>query len=90
MKKLVRLCAVVLLVAAAAAVVVYRAVNRVPSSELPLNEQVYAIFEDGGCLSCHSADPKLPFYAKLPVAGKIVMKDVDSGYRAFVFSQNHT
>ncbi len=83
MKKLVRLCAVVLLVAAAAAVVVYRAVNRVPSSELPLNEQVYAIFEDGGCLSCHSADPKLPFYAKLPVAGKIVMKDVDSGYRAF-------
>lgn len=83
MKKLVRLCAVVLLVAAAAAVVVYRAVNRVPSSELPLNEQVYAIFEDGGCLSCHSADPKLPFYAKLPVVGKIVMKDVDSGYRAF-------
>ena len=83
MKKLVRLCAVVLLVAAAAAVVVYRAVNRVPSSELPLNEQVYAIFEDGGCLSCHSADPKLPFYAKLPVAGKIVMKDIDSGYRAF-------
>ena len=83
MKKLVRLCAVVLLVAAAAAVVVYRAVNRVPSSELPLNEQVYAIFEDGGCLSCHSADPKLPFYAKLPVAGKMVMKDIDSGYRAF-------
>jgi len=83
MKKLVRLCAVVLLVAAAAAVVVYRAVNRVPSSELPLNEQVYAIFEDGGCLSCHSADPKLPFYAKMPVAGKIVMKDIDSGYRAF-------
>ena len=83
MKKTVRLCAVALLVAAAAAVVVYRAVNRVPSSELPLNEQVYTIFEDGGCLSCHSADPELPFYAKMPVAGKIVMKDIDSGYRAF-------
>ncbi len=83
MKKLIRLCAVLLLVAAAAIVVVYRAVNRVPSSELPLNEQVYAIFEDGGCLSCHSADPELPFYAKMPVAGKIVMKDIDSGYRAF-------
>ena len=83
MKKTVRFCAVALLVAAAAAVVVYRAVNRVPSSELPLNEQVYTIIEDGGCLSCHSADPELPFYAKMPVAGKIVMKDIDSGYRAF-------
>jgi len=83
MKKTVRFCAVALLVAAAAAVVAYRAVNRVPSSELPLNEQVYTIFEDGGCLSCHSADPELPFYAKMPVAGKIIMKDIDSGYRAF-------
>ncbi len=83
MKKLVRWCAVVLLVAAAAMVVVYRALNRVPSADLPLNEQVLQIFDDGGCLSCHSADPKVPFYAKMPVAGKIVMKDIDSGYRAY-------
>ena len=82
MKKLVRWCAVVL-VAAAAMVVVYRAMNRVPSADLPLNEQVLQIFDDGGCLSCHSADPKVPFYAKMPVAGKIVMKDIDSGYRAY-------
>ena len=79
MKKLVRWCAVLLLVAAAVMVVVYRAVNRVPSADLPQYEQVYKIFEDGGCLSCHSADPKLPFYAKMPVAGKIVMADIDSG-----------
>lgn len=64
-------------------IVVYRAVNRVPSADLPQYERVYEIFDDGGCLSCHSADPKIPFYAKLPVAGKIVMKDIDSGYRAF-------
>ena len=83
MKKLVRWCAVLLLVAAAVMVVVYRAVNRVPSADLPQYEQVYKIFEDGGCLSCHSADPKLPFYAKMPVAGKIVMADIDSGYRAY-------
>jgi len=57
--------------------------NRVPSADLPLNEQVLQIFDDGGCLSCHSADPKVPFYAKMPVAGKIVMKDIDSGYRAY-------
>ena len=83
MKKLINLCVVGLLVAAAALTVVYRAVNRIPSADLPLNEQVYQIFTDGGCLSCHSADPKVPFYAKLPVAGDIIMKDIDSGYRAF-------
>ena len=83
MKKTLRWCAVLLLVAAAAMVVVYRAVNRVPSADLPQTEQVYKIFEDGGCLSCHSADPEVPFYAKMPVAGKIVMKDIDSGYRAY-------
>ena len=63
--------------------VIYRAVNRVPSSELPLNEQVYEIFTDGGCLSCHSSDPVLPFYAKLPVVGKVIKADIDDGYRAF-------
>ena len=83
MKKLVKLGAVSLLVAAAVLTVVYRAVNRVPSADLPLNEQVYAIFEDGGCLSCHSADPKLPFYSKLPIMGDVVKADVDSGYRAY-------
>lgn len=83
MKRLVKLCAVVLLVAAAVMLVVYRAVNQVPSENLPQNERVYKIFEDGGCLSCHSAEPKVPFYAKVPVAGDIIMKDIDSGYRAF-------
>ena len=83
MKKLIKWGAVALLVLAAALTVVYRAVNRVPSSELPMNEQVYEIFTDGGCLSCHSADPKIPFYAKLPVAGDVIKADIDSGYRAF-------
>ena len=83
MKKCIKRFAVGLLVVAAAMVVVYRAVNRVPLPELPLNVQVYEIFSDGGCLSCHSADPELPFYAKLPVMGDVVKADVDSGYRAF-------
>lgn len=76
-------CAVALPVVLAVMFVVYKAVNKVPSAELPQNERVYAIFEDGGCLSCHSSDPKVPFYAKLPIAGKVIMKDIDSGYRAF-------
>ncbi len=83
MKKLLRISLVALLVLAAVLIVVYRAVNRPPAADLPLNEQVMEIFDEGGCLSCHSADPEVPFYAKLPVAGKIVMKDIDSGYRAF-------
>ena len=83
MKQIFKWGAVAALVAAAMAVVIYRSVNRVPSPDLPQYERVYAIFEDGGCLSCHSADPKIPFYAKLPVAGKIVMKDIEEGYRAY-------
>ena len=83
MKKIMKFGLVALLVAAAAAFIAFRAVNKVPSSDLPLNEQVAEIFTSGGCLSCHSADPELPFYAKLPVAGAVVMKDIDSGYRAY-------
>ena len=83
MKKLVKWCVCALLVAAAALTLVYRLVNQLPSADLPMNLQVLEIFEEGGCLSCHSADPEVPFYAKMPVAGKIVMKDIDSGYRAF-------
>ena len=83
MKKCLKWCAVALLVAVAALAVVYRAVNQVPSETLPANERVYEILVEGGCLSCHSADPEVPFYAKLPVAGKIIMKDIDSGYRAY-------
>ena len=83
MKKWVKWLAVGLLVVAAVMTVVYRAVNQVPSEELPLNEQVYQIFTEGGCLSCHSSNPVLPFYADFPVIGDVVKADSDSGYRAF-------
>lgn len=83
MKKALKWGVYLLLMAAAAMTLIYRLVNQLPSADLPANLQVLEIFEEGGCLSCHSADPKVPFYAKLPVAGDIVMKDIDSGYRAF-------
>ena len=83
MKINVKWCVCLLLIAVAAMTLTYRLVNQLPDADLPANIQVLEIFEDGGCLSCHSADPEVPFYAKLPVAGKIVMKDIDSGYRAF-------
>ncbi len=82
MKKLKLLLGVTLAVVALL-VAAYRIVNRVPAAELPLEQRVLAILEDGGCLSCHSANPELPFYASLPLAKSVVMKDVDEGYRAY-------
>ena len=63
--------------------ITYRAMLTTPSNELPPTAQVAAILEDGGCLSCHSANPELPFYANIPVAGDMVKADVQEGYRAF-------
>ena len=63
--------------------ITYRAMLTTPSNEQPPTAQVAAILEDGGCLSCHSANPELPFYANIPVAGDMVKADVQEGYRAF-------
>ena len=83
MKKILKWAAVAIVALVAVLAVVYRAVNRVPSQELSPSERVAVIFEDGGCVSCHSENPKLPFYAEFPVMGRIVKQDSDSGYRAF-------
>ncbi len=74
---------VVLIGAAAALEITYQMMNTAPAEDIPVKEQVQQIFTDGGCLSCHSENPELPFYAKLPVAGDIIKVDIDSGYRAF-------
>ena len=65
--------------------VIYRVMvsGSTPSDELALDARVTAILEDGGCISCHTANPELPFYANLPVAGKLVKQDAAEGYRAF-------
>ena len=78
-----------LLIVALALVVVLFVIYRVvvsgstPSQELALDARVTAILEDGGCISCHTANPELPFYANLPVAGKLVKQDAADGYRTF-------
>ena len=45
--------------------------------------EIATIIENGGCLECHTAEPKLPFYAELPLAGDVVKKDIEEGYRSF-------
>ena len=71
------------LVVAIVLCVVYWLVNKAPSASLESNAQMEEIIESSGCMACHSADPKLPFYAEFPVAGKLVKEDVRLGYRSF-------
>ena len=63
--------------------VVYRVSIRPPAADLAPEVRVAEILEKGGCIDCHSANPELPFYAKVPVAGKMVQEDIKEGYRAF-------
>ena len=76
---------ILLAVVAAAAVlaVVYRAVNTAPSAELADSGQLLQILEDGGCAECHSASPKLPFYANWPIAKSLIGKHIENGYAVF-------
>ncbi|MBQ5830559.1 MAG: heme-binding domain-containing protein [Alistipes sp.] len=71
------------LVVAVAAAAAYGILNRPPAENLPANDRVLQILEKGGCVSCHSANPKLPFYANFPGAKGLITKDVEEGYRAY-------
>lgn len=55
--------------------IVYQLANTTPSADLPIENQVTEIIESSGCLSCHSMEPVLPFYSKLPIAGEMVQQD---------------
>ena len=78
-----------LLIVALALIVVLFVIYRVvlscstPNEELALDARVEAILEEGGCISCHIAEPEMPFYANLPVAGNLVKRDMAEGYRAY-------
>ena len=75
------LLAVVVVIAALA--VTYRAVNKAPSADLSAGEQLLQILEDGGCVECHSPEPKMPFYANWPVAKSLIGKHIEKGYAVF-------
>ena len=71
-KKLLFLVLLLVVVALA----IFRISDRVPSADYPLDKRVAAIFVKGGCLDCHSAEPTLPFYFKLPVVGNIMKRRI--------------
>ena len=85
MKRLLRNLLIVALALVVVLCVIYRVVlsSSTPNEELALDARVTAILEDGGCLSCHVAEPELPLYAKFPVVGKLVKQDAQDGYRAY-------
>ncbi len=82
-QKIGQLLIVAVLLLVVGGFITYRAMLTTPSTELAPAAQVAAILEDGGCISCHSANPELPFYANIPVAGEMVKADAKDGYRAF-------
>lgn len=86
MKKITKLI-VALLVVIIALAVIYRLVNKAPSADLTADAQMQEIITTSGCLSCHTSTPNLPFYASMPVAGKIVMEDITKAYRVFDMTQ---
>ncbi|MEE1232736.1 MAG: cytochrome c peroxidase, partial [Phocaeicola sp.] len=63
--------------------VTYRLVNQPPSADLPADKQMMELLADAGCMECHVATPKYPFYASLPVVGDVVKEDIQLGYRSF-------
>lgn len=79
--------AIVVVAAGAVGTVAYKLANRLPSPDQTAEMQVQQILDDGGCLSCHSENPDLPFYASWPVAGNIVRSDVEKGHRPLIWVQ---
>ena len=65
MKKISKIILSILVVAVVLCVV-YRLVNKAPSASLESNAQMEEIIESSGCMACHTANPKLPFYAGFP------------------------
>lgn len=82
MKKRTKIIFSVLVVAAVLAAT-YRVVNRPPSASLESSAQMEEIIASSGCMACHVANPELPFYASLPVAGKLVKEDARLAYCSF-------
>ena len=74
---------IALLAIGVVAVVVYRVTVRPPAEELAPEARVAEILDKGGCIDCHSANAELPFYADMPLAGDMLKKDIEEGYRAF-------
>lgn len=80
MKKILTI-AFAVLVAAAAILAIYRFGFRKSIPDAPADQQAVAVLAQSDCFVCHSAEPKLPFYASFPIIGKTMAKHVDHAAR---------
>lgn len=67
---------------ALAFIITYRSINQEPSDSLSKRDQVLAIMENSGCILCHNANPKMPFYAKWPLLGGKLNRDMMAALRS--------
>lgn len=47
---------------------------------------VAKVLYDNGCQYCHTTNTELPFYAKFPIADKIMQEDIQKGTRVFLLN----
>lgn len=83
MKKLINWFLILLLAVLVVFTAFYFANSETPSTQLKSSQQVQEIMANGGCVSCHTENPILPFYAKWPVAGSIIRKDITDGWKKY-------
>lgn len=69
------------LVLATVAHAIYRFGFRKSIPDAPVQEQVVAILQQNDCFVCHSAEPKMPFYASLPIMGPMMEKHITHASR---------
>jgi cytochrome c peroxidase len=69
-----------LLIISAALIITFRAIDQEPTNNLILEAKVVAIIDNSGCIVCHSAEPKLPFYSNWPLMGRKIKRDASSAF----------
>lgn len=68
---------------ALAFILTYRAINQEPSDSLSKRDQVLAIMDNSGCILCHNANPKMPFYSNWPLLGGKLKRDMKAALDSF-------
>ncbi|HRR50021.1 MAG TPA: heme-binding domain-containing protein, partial [Bacteroidales bacterium] len=54
-------------------------IDHEPVDDLSFQGKTVAIIENSGCMVCHSEDPKLPWYNKVPLIGNKIRNDSKKG-----------
>lgn len=78
-KKALLLVAAIIIVAAAYSVI--SGTSNIPEGSLSVKAQ--AVLNESGCVLCHTKNPQLPFYAKIPLLNAPIVSDISRGLKCF-------